>query len=194
MRVRTFVLPLIAICWLVKPAQAQSAFELGYQLAHIPDETLPIGVSFGVLGRWTPSWNIVGEVAVARESHAIPGVEADFTIFDIGGGVRWTPQVVNRLEPFVQIIVGATRRSVNFDPELGPSDPIREELAVLGLDFLFLDESETDFMVQPGVGLSYRLTDGWSALAAIKFTETLNQDEFDIGDEYRLFFGVRMDF
>jgi hypothetical protein len=82
-----------------------------------------------------------------------------------------------RVSPFVQILAGAVRRSIDFEP-----------------DMTGLDQSETDFMFQPGAGIAYRLTDLWSALAAIKLTETLNENEFDIGDEYRLFFGVRLDF
>jgi hypothetical protein len=53
---------------------------------------------------------------------------------------------------------------------------------------------KNDFMFQPGARLAYRVTDVWSALVAIKLTETLNENEFDIGDEYRLFFGARVDF
>jgi hypothetical protein len=158
-------------------AEAQSGWELGYQLAHIPRETLPLGVSVGVLGGLTPTWSVIGEIAAARESEEIPGLETKFTILDVGGGMRWTPQLESRVRPFVQVLVGAVRRSIDFDPELGG-----------------LDQSETDFMIQPGAGIAYRMTDLWSAVAALKLTETLTQNEFDIGDEYRLFFGVRLDF
>ena len=134
------------------PARAQSGWELGYQLAHIPDDTLPLGFSVGIVGSLTPTWSAIGEIAAARESEELPGIETRFTILDIGGGVRWTPETIG------------------------------------------LDQSETDFMIQPGAGIAYRVTDLWSAVAALKLTETLTQNEFDLGDEFRLFFGVRLDF
>jgi hypothetical protein len=159
------------------PARAQSAWELGYQLAHIPDDTLPLGFSVGIVGSLTPTWSAIGEIAAARESQELLGGETRFTILDIGGGVRWTPQLTSPIRPFVQVLVGAVRRSIDFDPET-----------------IGLDQSETDFMIQPGAGIAYRVTDLWSAVAALKLTETLTQNEVDIGDEFRLFLGVRLDF
>jgi hypothetical protein len=181
------------VCVASAPAQAQSGWEAGYQLAKVPDETLPVGGSIGVVGQWTPTWSIVGEIAAARESHDLAGLEAEFTILDVGGGLRWTPQLSGaRFTPFVQILVGAVRRTIDVDAEnLTPE--IRDALEELGLG-VPIDQSETDFMFQPGVGVGYRVTGRWSALAAMKFTETLNENEFDIGDEFRLFLGVRLDF
>jgi hypothetical protein len=35
------------------------------------------------------------------------GTKATFSIFDVGGGVRWTPTVKGSLIPFVQFVAGA---------------------------------------------------------------------------------------
>lgn len=153
------------------------AWELGYQLAHVPGDTLPFGFGVGFVGRLTPTWSIVAEVAGARESEDALGVETRFSIFDFGGGARWTPAVAGPWRPFVQFLAGGLTRRISFE-----SDVVR------------VDDTETDFMMQPGVGIAWQVTEQTAAVSAFKFTETLTQDEFDIGDEYRIFFGVRLDF
>jgi hypothetical protein len=153
------------------------AWEFGYQLAHIPGDTLPLGFGVGFVGRLAPTWSVVGEVAGAREAEEAVGTKATFSIFDVGGGVRWTPTVPGSLSPFVQFVAGAVTRRITFEPEVAG-----------------LDQTETDFLMQPGVGVAWKISDTTAALATFKFTETLTEDEFDIGDEYRIFLGVRLSF
>jgi hypothetical protein len=179
----------IAALGLSRPALAQSSWEFGYQPAHIPDNTVPMGFAIGLVGHLTPTWAIVGEVAAAKESDEVPGFQSEFTNMDIGGGVRWVPRTTWPVQPFVQVLTGAVRRG--FDIDVGDVDSDDEEDSDVDDG---ADQTETDFMIQPGAGISLRLTGLWSAVAAIKLTETLTQDEFDLGDEYRLFFGARLDF
>jgi hypothetical protein len=176
--VLAFTLVLIALPGVANGQQGRpGAWEVGYQLAHVPDDTLPLGFALGFVGRVTPTWSIVGEVAGARESNEGLGVATTFSIFDFGGGARWAPAVAGPWMPFVQFLAGGLTRRVSFEP-----------------DVVNVDQTETDFMMQPAVGIAWQFTDRTAAVTAVKFTETLTEDEFDIGDEYRIFFGVRLDF
>ena len=178
----------VAALGISTPALAQSGWEFGYQPAHVPDETLPMGFSIGIVGSLSPTWAIVGEVAAAKESEEVPGFEESFTVMDIGGGVRWMPPTTWPVQPFVQLMTGVVRRSLDID--IGGDDDDDDDLDDGP------NQSAMDFMIQPGAGVAYRLTDMWSAVGAVKFTAALTEDdEFaDDADGYRVFLGVRLDF
>src|SRR5688572_7167352 len=118
------------------------SFELsgGYQMLHIPDQTFPFGLNvdaakhFGQLG-------LVAEVGFAFDSEDISGVEdVDATAWNFGAGGRWTGFNGGRVWPFAQMLVGA--------------EVMRLSTEIADVD---VSDTETSFMLQPGVGVNFVL-------------------------------------
>jgi hypothetical protein len=157
------------------------SFELsgGYQMLHIPDQTFPFGLNvdaakhFGQLG-------LVAEVGFAFDSEDISGVEdVDATAWNFGAGGRWTGFNGGRVWPFAQMLVGA--------------EVMRLSTEIADVD---VSDTETSFMLQPGVGVSFVLTDGFGLIGQVDYRRTFFDEPDDVEDsinnQFRVFVGARM--
>jgi hypothetical protein len=170
---------LLGVGW---PASAQTlsttevpAFELGvgYQVLTagevcdegvvtqvcIPDRTYPLGLAVD-LARNYGAFALVGELGWARDTEGL----ADFSVWDIAGGLRFTIRAHERIRPYGQILLGAVISRVNLD--------------VPGFD----STSATDFMVQPGGGVNFVLGDRVSLFAQADYRRVFVGD-VDFDDE-----------
>lgn len=172
----------------VRPAAVQSpagtttpTFELsgGYQVLHVPDQTFPFGLNvdgarhYGALG-------LVAEIGFARDSEDIAGGgDASATAWNFGAGGRWTRFSSGRLWPFAQVLVGA-------------------EVMHISAEVSGVEDSDTDtsFMLQPGIGVNFIGGDGWGIVGQIDYRRTFFDEPDDVEDsinnQFRVFIGARM--
>jgi hypothetical protein len=167
------------------PAQAPASigtptYELtgGYQLLHISDTTFPFGLNvdgarhYGKLG-------LVAEIGFAIDSEEEAGIELSSTAWNFGAGGRWTGFNSGRVWPFAQVLIGA-------------------EVLNVGAEVAGLEESETEtsFMVQPGVGVNFVVADGLGIVGQVDYRRTFFDEPDDVEDsvnnQFRVFIGVRM--
>jgi hypothetical protein len=167
------------------PAQAPAAigtptYELtgGYQLLHVSDSWFPFGLNVDA-ARHYGSLGLVAEIGFAIDSEEEAGIELSSTAWNFGVGGRWTGINSGRVWPFAQVLVGA-------------------EVLNVGVEFAGLDESETEtsFMVQPGVGVNFVIADGLGIVGQVDYRRTFFDEPDDVEDginnQFRIFFGVRM--
>jgi hypothetical protein len=167
------------------PAQAPAAigtptYELtgGYQLLHVSDSWFPFGLNVDA-ARHYGSLGLVAEIGFAIDSEEEAGIELSSTAWNFGVGGRWTGFNSGRVWPFAQVLVGA-------------------EVLNVGVEFAGLDESETEtsFMVQPGVGVNFVIADGLGIVGQVDYRRTFFDEPDDVEDginnQFRIFFGVRM--
>lgn len=99
------------------PAAAQSKpidLTIGYQSRVSCFDCGPTGGFSAELDRSiAPRWNWVGAFDTSHQR--LDGTHVSSLTF-FGGGARWNPRVsANRVKPFAQVLVGATRRTVDVD-------------------------------------------------------------------------------
>jgi len=151
----------------------------GYQMLHVPNQTFPFGLNvdaarhFGALG-------LVGEVGFAYDSEDISGVgDVDATAWNFGVGGRWTGFNGGRVWPFAQMLVGA--------------EVLHSSAEVADID---TSETETSFMLQPGVGVNFVVADGFGLLGQVDYRRTFFDEPDDVEDsvnnQFRVFVGARM--
>jgi Outer membrane protein beta-barrel domain len=202
-RVMTFCLPAALVLCAAATAAAQQApaprpaapaapaaqslagplnptFELtgGYQVLHVPDQTFPFGLNVDG-ARHYGSLGLVAEVGFARDSEDVTGGEASATAWNLGAGGRWTGFNPGRFWPFVQVLLGVEILSASA--EIGGVED---------------SDTDTSFMLQPGVGVNVIGGDGWGIVGQIDYRRTFfdepeNTDN-SLNNQFRVFIGARM--
>jgi outer membrane protein with beta-barrel domain len=161
---------------------AQPTFELsgGYQLLHLPDQTFPFGLNVDAAKHYG-AFGLVAEVGFAHDSEDIAGGtgDASATAWNFGAGGRWTKFGASRLWPFAQVLLGAEVLHA------------RAELA--GIED---SDTDTSFMLQPGVGVNFVVGDGWGIVGQIDYRRTFFDEpentENSINNQFRVFIGARL--
>jgi hypothetical protein len=125
----------------------------GYQLLHLSDQTFPFGLNVDA-ARHYGSLGLVAEVGFAIDSEEELGVDLDATAWNFGAGGRWTGFNSGRLWPFAQVLVGA--EVLRASAEIGDIDE---------------SETETSFMLQPGVGINFIVTEGIGLVGQIAYRQ-----------------------
>jgi hypothetical protein len=167
------------------PAQAPVAgdtptYELsgGYQLLHVSDSWFPFGLNVDA-ARHYGSLGLVAEIGFAIDSEEEAGIEASATAWNFGVGGRWTGFNSGRVWPFAQVLIGA--------------EVLRASVEAAGFDE---SETETSFMVQPGVGVNFVVADGFGIVGQVDYRRTFFDEPDDVEDsvnnQFRIFIGARM--
>jgi Outer membrane protein beta-barrel domain len=168
------------------PAQAQApgsigtpTYELsgGYQLLHLRDSTFPFGLNVDG-ARHYGSFGLVAEIGFAIDSEEEAGLELSSNAWNFGVGGRWTGFNSGRVWPFAQVLMG-----------LGV---LHTSLEVAGLE---ANETETSFMLQPGVGVNFVVADGVGLVFQVDYRRTFFEELEDVEDannQFRVFIGARM--
>jgi hypothetical protein len=161
------------------PASAQEVptFELSaaYQFTHVPDENLPLGFAVDAARNWG-ALGILGEGGWAHQSDELLGIETSLNLWHVGAGPRWSSRRNPRVTPFAQVIAGIA--------------VARSSVGVAGNDLTF---TETDFMVQPGGGVSVEAGDGWAIFGSVDYRRVfLNEDNAEDENQVRFLIGLRM--
>jgi hypothetical protein len=167
------------------PAQAPVAigtptYELtgGYQLLHIRDSMFPFGLNVDG-ARHYGSFGLVAEIGFALDSEEEAGIELSSTAWNFGAGGRWTGFNSGRVWPFAQVLIGA--------------EVLSASLEVAGLEE---SDTETSFMVQPGVGVNFVIADGLGIVGQVDYRRTFFDEPDDVEDginnQFRIFIGARM--
>jgi len=137
------------------------------------DESFPLGWYADIAGNLTPWLGLVGEVGGSYKTVNDQGDDVKLSVHSLMGGVRLAHRG-GGATLYGQVLAGAARASVSF---LGQSD------------------SNTDFAVQPGVGVDIRLSDGMALRLGGDFRRIYGETDPDFGDrphsdEWRLIAGL----
>ena len=167
---------------LAQPAATTESptFELsaGYQFLHLPDQNFPFGLAVDG-ARHAGRFGLVAEVGWARHSDDEGGGDLSTNMFHFAAGPRWTGFGTGKAWPYAQVIVGAAvaRTSVEF----------------AGVD---ASDTESAFMVQPGVGVTAVGGDGWGVFGQVDYRRTFfdepDDTENSVNNQFRVFIGLRM--
>ena len=151
-----------------------------------PERNFPFGVAVDAarnFGRFA----IVGEVGWSYKSENFSDEDDDifdadvkFNTWHIAAGPRLNFGG-DRFRPFVQVLAGIVQDRVSFDDELD----------------VFEDDStsQTSFMLQPGIGGTYVMGDGWGFVGQIDYRRIFLDEEENLSsgrNDIRVFVGVRM--
>jgi hypothetical protein len=167
------------------PAQAPAAigtptYEMtgGYQLLHLRDTTFPFGLNVDG-ARHYGSFGLVAEIGFALHSEEEAGIELSSSAWNFGAGGRWTGFNSGRIWPFAQVLVGLGILHTNVE--------------FAGLEE---NETETSFMMQPGVGVNVVIADGLGLVGQVDYRRTFYDEPDDVEDsinnQFRIFIGARM--
>ena len=145
----------------------------GYQVLHVPDETFPFGLNLD--GAWNRSkaFGLAGEIGWAHDSDD----DVSFNFWHLGAGPRFNARPAGRIWPFGQLLVGLAH--VRASAEINDED---------------FSDSETRFMLQPGVGVNVIGGDGWGIVGQVDYRRVFLDEEEDgqSGEnEVRVFVGFR---
>jgi hypothetical protein len=163
-------------------AQPTPTWELsaGYQFLHLPDQNFPFGINldgaqhFGRMG-------LVAEAGWARHSDEVGDFEASTNMWSFGAGPRFTGFNPGRAWPYAQVIVGAVVAHSSIDDDAFDED---------------LSDTQTSFMLQPGVGMTFVAGDGWGIFGQFDYRRTFFEEPDDvdssINNQFRIFVGARM--
>ena len=167
------------------PAQAPASigtptYELsgGYQLLHVRDSMFPFGLNVDA-ARHYGKVGLVAEIGFAIDSEEEAGIELSSNAWNFGVGGRWTGFNSGRVWPFAQVLIGA-------------------EVLNASVEFAGLEESETEtsFMLQPGVGVNFVIADGLGLVGQVDYRRTFFDEPDDVEDsvnnQFRIFIGARM--
>ena len=159
------------------------------QVCAPPEQNFPFGIvvdaarnfgRFAIAGE--AGWSYKGD----EQSFLDDGVTVDedlkFNTWHIGAGPRFNFGG-DQFRPFVQVLAGIIQDRVNSD--------------LLG------DSSNTSFMLQPGVGGTWVLGDGWGVVGQVDYRrvflgdEEVDDDDLDLDlstgrNDFRIFIGIRM--
>lgn len=180
--VRKFVVgsALLTLVGMAAPASAQDApkvdLGLGYQWLHAPEQAYPFGFNVDLSGALTGDLRWVAEVGWSKDSEGSDafGVDASLSALAIGGGVRWAPPA-KAYKPYAQVLVGVHRDSVNVDT------------TVFGN---LVDGSESNFMLQPGVGATFPVGAKWGLFGQADWRRIFYDGNGE--NDFRLVVGARV--
>jgi Outer membrane protein beta-barrel domain len=150
----------------------------GYQFVHVPDQTFPFGLAID--GAWhSGRFGMAAEAGWARHSDDDNGGDASTNMFHIAAGPRWSGFGSGRWWPYVQVLAGAAIA--------------RSSVEIAGIDS---SDTETAFMVQPGVGVTFVAGDGWGMFGQVDYRRTFFDEPEDtedsVNNQFRIFLGFRM--
>ena len=150
----------------------------GYQYLHVPDQNFPFGLNvdgakhYGSLG-------LVAELGWAHGSEDVTGGDASFNAWNYGVGGRWTGFNSGRVWPFAQVIIGG--------------ETLHTSINAAGID---TSDSETSFMLQPGVGINFIVAEGVVIVGQVDYRRTFFDEpdgvEDSVNNQFRVFIGARM--
>jgi opacity protein-like surface antigen len=175
---RTLIVATVIL--LAVPARAQDTpvVDVGVGYAFLHDKELDENFTTGWLA--SLSYNVsrslalTGEVGGNRASFPsgddVP-VDLDLTFQTLMGGFRFMGRGNDSLHPYLQVLAGAVRSKVSVD----------------GVD---LGAADTNFAVQPGVGIDFRLRDNLSLRLGGDYRWIKGEGGADNGSEYRAHAGI----
>lgn len=170
---------LLALVAFAAPASAQTAPALdlgvGYQVLRAPDQTFPVGFNLDLSGALSGNFRWVGEFNHSRDSEGAFGVDASLAATAFGAGVRWAPEATAKYHPYAQVLAGLERDSVNLDVD--------------GLGGL-VDESDSSFMLQPGVGATFPVGQKWGVFGQADYRRIFHEGEGT--NAFRFVVGARL--
>ena len=154
----------------------------GYQALHALGETSPAGWYVEIAGNVNRWFGIVGEVggAYRTNSERISNNQiADIasTLHTLMGGVRLTAKLNRRIVLVHPVLVGGAHASVRTDAGAQ-----------------VLRSSETQFALQPGLGINLAVTEGFGMRVAADYRRVvIGGDRID-DNEYRFILGIVLPF
>ena len=159
------LLPSLVMCACVllitpAPAQSQVSVTVGYQALHLPDNWVRNGFNVDVAPGLVGSWSAVGEFGLAHEGG---GNTEGFDIYNVGGGVRWSPRR-DGPTPFAQLLAGVQISTASID-------------------------TDTAFMLQPGGGVHIPINERWGVSAQLDYRPVFYREETT--QELRFVIGAR---
>lgn len=170
---------LLAVVAFAAPASAQDApvldLGIGYQWLHAPEQAYPLGFNLDLSGQLSGDFRWVGEFNWSTDSESDFGVDASLAATAFAAGVRWAPEAGAKYRPYAQVLVGAHRDSFDLDAD--------------GLD-VDLDESQTNFMLQPGVGATFPVGDRWGVFGQADWRRIFYEGEGE--NDFRFVVGARV--
>ncbi len=161
------------------PTLGSPTYELsgGYQLLHLRESTFPFGLNVDA-ARHYGSFGLVAEIGFAIDSEDEADLELSSQAWNFGVGGRWTGFNSGPVWPFAQVLMG-----------LGV---LHTSLEVAGLE---ANETETSFMLQPGVGVNFVVADGVGLVFQVDYRRTFFEElegVEDANNQFRVFIGARM--
>jgi hypothetical protein len=150
----------------------------GYQFLRLPDQNFPFGLAVdGAMHRG--SLGLIAEGGWALHSDEEAGADFTTNMWHIGAGTRWTGFGTRRAWPYAQALVGAAIAHNSVEGA--------------GLD---VSDTDTSFLVQPGVGVTFVAGDGWGLFGQVDYRRTFfdepDEVEDSVNNQYRVFVGARM--
>jgi opacity protein-like surface antigen len=137
-----------------------------YSILHDSDveETFPTGWSLAVNSNLNDKWGLVGEVGGNYKTIDVFGSDMSLKVHSYLGGVRLRSDKAKYV-PFAQLLAGMARGSVSFLGE---------------------EEDSSDFAIQPGAGVDFRVTDRFGVRVQgdyriITSEESVNEFRFSVG-------------
>ena len=173
-----------------------------YPLLRSDERTFPLGFNGDVARMWGPL-GLVAEGGWAwseDESGLGLPVAFDWHRWNVGVGGRWHAVQAGRLHPFVQLLGGLlhTRFTSQFP---AVTDPTSVFFATNGRRSTTID---TTFMMQPGLGLTTRISETWGLVGQFDYRRAFINDPDDPEptfdgasdgeNQFRLLFGARHTF
>jgi opacity protein-like surface antigen len=169
-----------ALIVLPVPALAQETpvadIGLGYAFLHDKeiDENFTTGWLASLNYNFSRTLALTGEVGGSYKTFPsgdeVP-VDLDLSLYSLMGGFRFMGRSNESLHPYLQILAGA----------------VRSQVSVEGVDF---GDSESNFAVQPGVGVDFRLGRSLSLRLGGDYRWIKGKDGADSGSEYRAHAGL----
>lgn len=116
---RSLFSKVIPVCAIVVgfavPAMAQNSSNVdvsgGYNLEHVPGQTLPGGWYADVAGKVTPMFGVVGQITGNYKTIGAGGVSVDTKLHTFMGGVRGYAPASSGVVPYGEVLFGAAHWS-----------------------------------------------------------------------------------
>jgi hypothetical protein len=144
----------------------------GYQALHVPGQNYPVGFVVGMSAGAT-AVRLVGAAGVAIDSHSTPAT-GTLTLYHYGAGPR-VGLAIGRVNPYAQVLVGGV--TARADRTSSPAGAITQ--------------SNSAFMVQPGVGVAVAATRTFGFVGEFSFRRVFFTPR---DNEESVFAGVRVAF
>ena len=136
------------------------------------DENFPLGWYADIAGNVSPWLGLVGEVGGSYKTVNFEDVDLKLSVHTLMGGVRLARRG-DSATAYVQVLAGAARASISGGGE---------------------SDSNTDFAVQPGVGVDIRVSDGMAVRIGGDFRRIYGESDPGFGrqhsDEWRFIAGL----
>jgi hypothetical protein len=151
----------------------------GYQFTHVPDQNFAFGVNVDGTRHFTNKLGMTAELGWSHDSDEAFGIDFSTNLINLGVGPRWTGFGSGKTWPYAQVLVGAAIVRNSLDD--GTSDA---------------SDSDTSFMIQPGVGATFVAGDGWGLFGQVDYRRTFFDEPDDVensvNNQFRVYVGVRM--